>query len=169
MSTQTRWSLHWPRERKVVADRTPARETALPSRMNRCRKQARVDVAAAPAALVVHFPPLACDAVRSGGQDACAQSAAQRLASGRTEEVYQLLADTRLFHWDGVDSLPVRGGAALPGRGLQATCEGAPVYILDTLSRRGKRLSDVAIIRARGGGREDESILGRTKGTPARV
>ena len=51
-----------------------------------------------------------------------------------------------------------------PGRGLQATHDGALVYILDTFTRRGRSFADVAEIRARGA--SDECTLGRVKEAP---
>ena len=93
----------------------------------------------------------ACEAVQP-------ENLARRLACGRTRGARLLLEQTRLFHFDGADDLPVKSDSPQPCRGLQADYQGMRVYILDTYKRRGKLQADVAPIRA--GRAADMFVLG---------
>ena len=96
----------------------------------------------------------ACEAVQP-------ETLARRLACGHTKEARLLLAQTRLFHFDGADDLPEKSGLQQPCRGLQADYLGDRVYILDTYNCRGKLQADVAPIRP--GRQPGKFVLGTNK------
>ena len=163
MSTQLRWNAHFPRARKRPRDLQSTRGGPVPKRL---RSRSAPRGAAAPAAAPVASAP-ARSVDKSGVALLTSTSAlAARLACGRTEEAFQLLANTRLFHLDGSDDLPVRGLGLQPGRGLQADVGGGCVYILDTFTRRGRLFADVAQMHARPRSL-GEFALGKVRTVPA--
>ena len=77
----------------------------------------------------------------------CTEALAARLAAGRTVGMLAALLDTRVFQFDTCcDDAPSLGISMLPRRGLQATFEGRPVFILDTFTRYRQPYADVVDI-----------------------
>ena len=141
MNSQKRFSLTFPRKRRVPKQQSESEAVApLPKRMRTRELLATASTSSKPAC--AHAPPQALlvpDGDRSSAvptSTASVSALACRVACGRSLQALQLLADMRIFNLDDALELPMHA-PLVPLRGIQTMLDGEPVYILDTFTRSG--------------------------------